>query len=237
MRKGTIFKYELRRLLLAKEYLLLLAATAAFSLSLLRSVVLLGANYTAPFSKQTFATYCGALTPFLFVLLLMMCVRQLKPSERKTEAVIGATPSPPRAFKLIRYGAVACAYLLAAVIPAVICFIFYRLVFDFTAVGGLLWLGVLLLLPSSILLFGLAMFFGDKKAAVVYVLIAAVLIIGIFQIPLPAILDIFGHSAAQQLDAGDLMLTPAFITGRVAFLVVGIVCIFTALLVPNKQYN
>jgi hypothetical protein len=125
LRKGTIFKYELRRLLLAKEYLLLLAATAAFSLSLLRSVVLFGANYTAPFSKQTFTAYCGSLTPFLFILLLMLCIRQLKPSDRKAEAIIGATPIPPHTFKLIRYGAVACAYLFAAAIPIVICVLFY----------------------------------------------------------------------------------------------------------------
>lgn len=235
MRKGTIFHYELRRLLLAKEYLLLLAATVAYSLSLLRSVVIFGADYTAPFSGQTFAAYCGSLAPFLFVLLLVLCARQLKTSERRAETIIRTTPIPPQAFQLLRLGAVACAFLLAAVLPAVICIAFYRLVFDYTAVGGLLWLGIVLLLPPAVLLFGAAVLFGRKETAVVYVLTAAVLIAGVFQIPLPVGLDLFGSSSVQPLDAGDLLLTPAFIAGRIAFMVLGTAFITASLLQSRKR--
>ncbi len=226
MRKGTIFYYELRRLLLAKEYLLLLAATLAYSLSLFRSLVIFGVDFTAPFSERTFAAYCASLAPFLFVLLLVLCVRQHRASERRAETIIGATPFPARAFLLLRYGAVACAFLPAVILPFAACALLYRQIFEYTAVGGLLWLGAQILLPPTILLFGAAVLLGRGKAATVYVQTAAVLILGAFKIPLPAALDIFGASAVVP---GNGAIAPSFVAGRVAFSAIGIAFIIVSL--------
>jgi hypothetical protein len=239
LRKGTIFKYELKRLLISKEYLLLLAVTLAYAVSLLRGIVTFGANFTAPFSRPTFGAYCTSLAPFLFILLLVLCARQSKASERGAESIISATPIPLHIFRLLRYGAVACAFLVAAALPVTACFLFYRLVFDYTVVGNLFWLGLLLLLPPAVLLFGAAMFFGRRRTAVIYVLLAAVLIVSVFRIPLPAVLDIMGDSAAGPFHGGATAdaLAPAFIAGRAVFLGIGIVCIIASLFQPKRSYN
>ncbi|PKM73071.1 MAG: hypothetical protein CVU91_05745 [Firmicutes bacterium HGW-Firmicutes-16] len=228
MRKGTIFKYEIKRLLLSKEYLLLLAATILYGTSLLRSMVIFGTNYTAPFSQLTFGTYCTSLAPFLFILLLVLCARQMKSSERRTETIISATPMPMPVFQLLRYGAIACAFALAAALPVMACFEFYRLVFDYTAFGALLLSSLLLLLPSAIFLFGSAVLLGRWSTAAVYVMLAAVLIVSIFQIPLPGFINVIGSSA-------DFELTPAFVAGRVVFTGIGIVFILASLFTSKKQ--
>ena len=228
MRKGTIFKYELKRLLLAKEYLLLLTATLVYAVSLLRGVVLYGTDYTAPFSRLTFGTYCGALATFLFVLLLVLCARQSKVSERGAEAIISATPMPVPVFRLLRCGAIACAFLFAVALPLTACLTFYQLMFDYTASGALIGLGLLLILPSSLLLFGIAVMMGNRSAAAIYVLLGIILIVSVFQIPLPPVFDLFGSACT-----GDFTLTAAFIAGRAAFAAIGL-ALTVAVLFQNK---
>lgn len=231
MRKGTIFKYEFKRLLLSKEYILLLIATLAYCVSLLRGMVIFGANYTAPFSQLTFLTYCASLAPLLFILLLLLCAKQFKSSERGMEAIISAMQMPLPVLRLLRYGALACAFLIAAALPLMACFAFYRLVFDYKAVGELFLSGVLLLLPSAVILFGTAMLLGNKGAAAVYVLLAAVLILSVFQISLPGFIDIIGSSVTQTLDSGEqaFAFSPEFIAGRMTLLVVGAASIILSL--------
>ncbi|MPM34455.1 hypothetical protein SDC9_81038 [bioreactor metagenome] len=228
MRKATIFKYEIKRLLLSREYLLLLAATLVYGALLLRSTVMFGTNFTAPFSPLTFRTYCASLAPFLFVLLLVLCARQLKASERGAQAIISATSLPLPVFRLLRYGAIGCAFLIAGTLPVTACFLFYRLVFDYTAVGALLGLGLLFLVPPAILLFGAAMFLSSETTAALYVLLAAVLILSLFQIPLPECIDIAGSAA-------DSAPTPAFLAGRGAFTGLGMVFILASLFRPKKR--
>jgi len=237
LRKGTIFKYELKRLFFSKEYLLLLAATVFYGISLLRGVVIFGAYYTAPFSRLTFSAYCASLTPFLFILLLVLCARQTKASERGAEAIISAAPMPLHAFRLMRYSAVVCAALIAMVLPVTVCFMFYWLVFDYTAVGVLLWTGLIILLPPAIFLFGAAMLLGNIKPAAVYVLLAAVMVVGVFQISLPPFLDIAGGSAVRPLNAGEygFVFLSEFITGRVVFLVIGIALTIVSLCRVKKR--
>ena len=237
MRKGTIFKYELRRLLLSKEYLLLLIATLAYSFSLLRSVVMFGTDYTAPFSQWTFCTYISSVSPILFILLLALCARQFTASERGAMSIIAAAPMPVSIFRSIRYATIACAFLITAVLSSGICFAFYWLVFDYTAFGGLACSGLMLILPSALLIFGAAMLLGNRKPVLVYILLAAVLIVGVFGISIPACIDIIGSSVTQALYTGthDFAFSSAFIAGRIAFVIAGIACIILSLRLPHKR--
>ncbi|MNC71086.1 hypothetical protein D3C75_1219680 [compost metagenome] len=98
-------------------------------------------------------------------------------------------------------------------------------------------MSLLLLAPSAILLFGAAMLLGNRSHAAVYVLRAAVLIVGVFQIPLPPFIDIIGSAAIQQLEAGayDFAFPPAFIAGRVVFLAVGVIFMLISLSQSKKR--
>ena len=224
MRKGTIFQYEFKRLFFSKEYLLLLVTALAYSFSLLRSMVLFGTNYTAPFSQWTFCAYISSVLPILLILLLALCARQFTASERGAMAIIDATPMPSSVFKGIRYGAIACAFLIVAALSFIICFAFYWFVFDYKAIGGLICSGTMLTLPSSLLIFGAAMLLGKKKAVWVYVLLAVVLVIGVFGISLPEYMDIFGSSVTNPLFSGirSFRFSPAFLTSRIVFAAMGI---------------
>lgn len=237
MRKRTIFKYELRRLLLSKEYLILLFTTLTYGISLLRGMILYGTNYTAPYSHLTFLTYCSALDPFLFALLLLLISKQSKASEIGAEAVVCATPMPVPVFRLMRYCAALCAFLLAAALPLIACFSYYRLVFDYTAVGELLFPGLMLLLPSAVFLMGAGVLIANRKPAAIYILLAAVLIIGAFHIRLPESLDFTGISVLTSMSSeSDAFLIPSvYITGRLAFFGIGIVFVIASLLWTQKN--
>lgn len=236
MNKGKVFKYELKRLLFSKEYLLLLAATLVFSASLIRGVVLFGVNFTAPFSQLTFSTYCSSLAPFYFALLLVLCAKQNKVSERGAEAIISTTSMPFHVFRLIRYSAIMCAFLATVTLPFVACFMFYRLTFSFTDIGGLLGLGVLFIIPSSLFLLGVAMFLGNRKAVGIYILLVVILFFSIFQIAPPSFLDLIGSTAVQAFYMGENTLSSVFVTGRAALLVLGIVLIIASL-TPLKKHD
>ncbi len=231
MRKGTIFKYEFKRILFSKEYLLLLIAALAYSVSLLRSMVIFGTNYTAPFSQWTFSTYCTSLAPFLFVLLLVLCARQFKASERGAEAIINAAPMPIRSFRLLRFGTIACAYFIPVILSVAVCLAFYGLVFDYTSFGPLIRTGFMLLLPPSILLFGTATYFGGKKPILVYIMLAAVLVTSVFHIGLPSWIDLTGGSVTEILREGtqEFSFLPSFITGRAVFLILGLILTIVSL--------
>lgn len=237
MRKGTIFKYEIKQLLCSREYLLLLAAVIAYCVLLLRSSVMVGALYTAPFSQWTFCDYLSSVMVLLLALLLVLCARQFTPARRGAMAIIGATPMPAPVFRAIQYGAIACAFGVAATASALVCFGFYALVFDYTAFGGLIASGLLLVLPPALLALGAAMLLGSKKPAFVYALLAAVLIIGVFGVSLPAWIDVIGGSVTQPLYEGvhTFAFTPGFIAGRIAFTMAGITCIVLSVRLPRSN--
>lgn len=237
MNKGTVLKYELKRLVLSKEYLLLLAATMALCVSLIRGTVLFGVRYTAPFSRLTFSTYCSALSPFFFVLLLVLCARQNRTSEKGAEAIISTTAMPLHTFRLIRYSSVLCAFLATTVLSVAACFMFYAMVFDFRDFGGLICSGSLIIIPSAIFLFGSAMFLGNWKPAAIYALLAVVLIPGVFNITLPDFMDIFGSSAVNMLYMNRNSFSSGFITGRIVLSTVGIVLMTVSLWQPGKGEN
>jgi len=234
----TVFRYELKRLMFSREYLLLLAAVTAYSVSLLRGLVLYGVNYTAPFSLLTFSTYCYSLCPFFFVLLLVLCARQFKTSERGAEAIIKTTCMPFHIFRLVRYGAIACAYLFAMVFPFAACFLFYNLIINYTDFGILLLPGVLIVVPPSVFLFGASMLFGNRKPAAIYIMLVGVLVLSAFKIPLPDLMDIIGTAAVQALYEGhDHAFSAAFIAGRFVLMLVGFVSMIISLYKSKQHYT
>lgn len=236
MSKGIVFKYEAKRLLRSKEYLLLLAVTLTYSISLLRGIVLYGVDYTAPFSGLTFSAYCSSLTPFLLVLILVLCARQFRTSERGAEAIISSTGTSFQIFRLIRCGAVACAFLIAALIPLAACFVFYGLVFDYTEFGPLLLTGILILIPQAVFLFGIAMLLGKRKSVGIYILLSAVIIISIFQIQIPGLTDIIESTPVRTFNGAEYNPALSTVDGQLTFFLLGTSLIIASLCQSEKRY-
>jgi len=227
LRKKTIFNYEFKRLVSSREYLLLLVTLLVYCVSLLRTSVIFGTDYTAPFSQWTFCDYLSSITVLLHILLLTMCAQQFTPSERGMSPIINAAPMPLKTFKAIRYGAIALAFAIAVILSIGICFVFYGVIFDYTAFGELILTALIMLFPSVLLVFGIAMLLGEKKTVLIYTLLTVILITGIFRIPLPSFLDIIGSSSILPLYEGThtFTFTLPFIAGRIVFIAVGIGCI------------
>jgi hypothetical protein len=200
-------------------------------------MVMYGTNYTAPFSQSTFSTYCTSLAPFLFVLLLVLCARQYKATERGAEAIISVAPMPIYILRLLRSAAILCAYLISVLLPVFICFGYYLIVFDYTGFPLLTWLCIVIILPSSLLLMGAALSLGKKKLTAVYMLLAAVLVLGVFHFSLPSFFDLFGSSVLIPLYSGtqNFDIPFAFSMGRAAFIIIGIILITGSLGLKKRQ--
>jgi hypothetical protein len=78
---------------------------------------------------------------------------------------------------------------------------------------------------------------GGKTQAMVYVLLAAILIIGVFGISLPPALDLTGSSVTLPLNNGahDFELLRPFIIGRAVFLMLGTATMMFSLGLSNRR--
>lgn len=90
-------------------------------------------------------------------------------------------------------------------------------------------LGILHFWAPAILLFGLVMLAGRKKEAVVYIMMAAVLIVHIFEVPIPGVINNSGNTAAY-----DNVLIPAFIVQQAAYAAAGAACVAVSLALSKK---
>ena len=133
MSKKTIFYYELKRILFSRAYIILLVTAIAYSLLLIRTSVIFGIEYTAPFSEMTFKAYVSSMRLLLFLLLLPLCMRTHSANERAVMSLVAASPFSPPVFRLLRHSAIASAYTLIALFSVAFCFVFYLLVFNYVA--------------------------------------------------------------------------------------------------------
>jgi len=237
MRNSTIFLYELKRLVCSREYLLLLVALLAYCFFLLRGSVIFGTQYTAPFSQWTFCEYCSSAMTLLLVLLLALCARLFSASELAAMSIINSSAVSALTIKAIRYSAVACAFMFAAILTAVVCFGFYWVVFDFTSVGKHIVTWLALLVPSALCLFGIAILLGKWNPNLIYVLLALILIVGVFRISLSPYVDIFGSTATLPLLNGqhEFAFSTPFIVGRLSLAIIGLAAIVASLRQNHKK--
>ena len=138
MNKRIILAYELRRLLFSRAHALLLVLTLGLGFSQLRGTILFGFHHTAPYSPWTFCAYIAAVAPLLLAILLLLARRDQTPWERGARHLVRATPTPEAVYRLIRCGAAACAFLIAAALAMGICLAYYWMVGDVRRLGGLI---------------------------------------------------------------------------------------------------
>ncbi len=227
----------MKRLIFSREFILLLTALIVYCVLLVRNNVIFGTRYTAPFSQLTFCSYISSAAVLLFVLLLTLCSRQFSPSENGAMVIINASPIPAPVFKMLRYVAIAFAFLIAAALAVGICFAFYVMIFGFTEFGGLIISALGIIIPSALLLFGPAMLLGRKKPVMVYMLLVVILIMGAFGLSLPSFIDLFGSLAIKSFSVvgQDFSFPISFWIGRVILSVAGITLINISLGFQTKK--
>jgi hypothetical protein len=190
--------YEMRRVLLAKPYLLITIFALAYAGILLRTQTLLGYNDTAPYSEWTFLSYLLKLSPFLTSIPLFFVARQTSPKEKAVEALASAASMPASVRHTLMTAALGLGYLLAAILAVAAYFVFCIWVFAVTPRISFLPLAMLALIPQAVFFTGLGLWMGRFSGNLVYALIAFLFFAAFIDLALPPAFDLLGNSVLAQ---------------------------------------
>lgn len=185
-----IFRYELRRLLLNKFFLGLMVVTGLYSYQILSGDIIRGIAYTAPFSAWSYGAYISGILPVLLITLLFFITFLYDRKEKQVETITHATPVDQRAYRAVRYAAMAVGFCVVTALSVVISLVFYASVFGYTGFGAFVTPLLMTVIPAMLLIFGLGILLGKVHVGLVYGLMLLMLVAGF--IPLPPALDILG---------------------------------------------
>jgi len=228
-----IFKYELKRLIINKFFLILLAVTLIYSFMTLRGNIILGVAYTAPFSSWSYGAYLAGVLPLLLTAMLFFMTFLYSASEKPVKPLTFATPTDPGKYTLVKCAAMAAGYVIISLSVIALSLVFYGTVFRFYGFGAFLIPILLTLLPAMLFIMGVGLLAGGLQPNIIYAVMAATLIIG--SLPLPAFIDLFGSRFFSEYpltlplgpDGEPAFSVPvSFVLGKILFGLSGIMMIF-----------
>lgn len=220
-----IFRYELRRLLLNKLFIGILAVSLVYGGLTLTTATILGTANTAPFSPWSFGEYLSRLLPMICLGELFFLTFFTSRQEQQAAVITQATPVPRRKYAAVRCGAVLLGTAVLALCVVGLCWGFYVRLFHWTGFSELLAPLVLTLLPAVVFCLGLGWALGRVHPALVYVLMAAVFLLP--WAPLPKALGFSLGSFFTDYPRTLGVLDPAFsvpasvLCGRMAYFLIG----------------
>ncbi|MGX9758645.1 hypothetical protein ACWYRQ_20395 [Clostridioides difficile] len=177
MNNLKIMKYEMKRLLFSKVYLVLLLITGWFSYNVLKTKTIYGLNDTAPFSEWSYSSFLLDVNPFLLVIVLMFCTYIFSKKEEAVKTITMTTKIKPTTYFCLKSITVAVAYFITVTVVIAISFIFYNRVFQFNNFGQLVKPILLILIPSVLFVSGMGMFIGNINGNLLYVFIPIIFLI------------------------------------------------------------
>lgn len=204
----TIYKYELKRLLLNRFFLGLSAVLLLYCLQLLNTDIIAGVAYTAPFSGWSFGFYFAGILPVLLTALLFLLTFHSSPAELKVNALTCNTPTDPWRHRLIRLAAAGTGCLILCFIVILTGSLFLAGLFGPDVLANQLLPALLTFPPAILFTAGAGMFLGKKHHGILYLLMLLVLILAFLPLPYPA--DLLGKSFFTEYPLSLHTAEPAF---------------------------
>ncbi len=211
MNSATVFRYELKRSLVSKEYGLLILLLLFYTGYTLRNTLLPGYAGTAPFSAWSFTSYMLAICPVLSMILLFQVSRLSSPYEKDAAAITSATPGSGGGYVILRLAVAALGWLAATAVALMAGVAFLGIVFGEIRPLDYLACFALVLLPPCALLLGLGLWAGKLHHTLPYVLVIAVLALRVARPAVSPASDALGSSLLHIADTS----TP--VSGEIAF--------------------
>lgn len=229
---SEILKYELKRLLFHKVYLILCAVTICYSWGLLTRDVILGISNTAPFSEWSFGYYLAKISPILSIMLLFFVTFFYSKQEKEIKGILLAAPTPYEKIVTIRYVVIAIGFLIQSGIVVLLSFIFLNRFFGYTQIANYIGIIIAVLLPTFFLFMGIGRMMGGKKNIVIYGIIMVILILAFLSLPYQV--ELFGESffKGYPLEIGgvepEFHVPMGYWLNRICYSVIGIGLFFLA---------
>jgi len=186
-------KYEVMRLAYNKKYFYMLLIESLFASYILMSFVSVGKDGTAPFSSWTYSEFLTYIGPLLSVILVLLCMSVFSEKEIAVRKIIFSAPLSESKYYLLKASAITAVLVFTASVPILLSFAYYAYYFNFYAYAEFLLPILLFLLPSQVLVLGLALVAGRINSRLLYLLLP-VLFMGFFKMGFPVWFDLFGNN-------------------------------------------
>lgn len=194
MTKSVIFKYEMKRVILSKAYVLLLLLICTYSVYTLKFNILRGFADTAPYSEWSFMNYLFLIAPFLSAILLFYVSRLYSPYEKNVMMITSSTPFSGSMYFFIKLIVITLACIFAALLAILACFVFYGTVFEFFDFRIFAFCMALVLIPQLLFIQGIGIWLSRLHHNLAFVLIAIIFLVSVSRIAPPYYFDILGNS-------------------------------------------
>lgn len=186
-------KYEVLRLAYNKKYFYMLLIESLFAFYVLMSVVSEGKDGTAPFSSWTYSEFLTLIGPLLSIILVLLCRSVFSEKEIAVRKIIFSAPLSESKYYLLKASAITAVFVFTASVPILLSFAYYAYYFNFYAYAEFLLPILSFLLPSQVLVLGLALVAGRINSRLLYLLLP-VLFLGFLDMGFPVWFDLFGNN-------------------------------------------
>lgn len=225
---NKIFRYELRRLVWNKFFIVLLVINGIYARYVLTTETIAGVAYTAPFSLWSFGAYYASILPLSILTMLFLLSVYYSKKEKQVEILTTVTPVNKVHYALVRSAAIIICFLIICAVIFSLGVYFYITVFDYHDFIPFLLPSGIIILPCLLFTLGIGHLAGRIHQGLLYALMLIVLVVGFADIG--GIFGFFGNwyfsTYPVSLPVGKdgeptFMVSSVFWIARIVYLVVG----------------
>ena len=206
---NRVLIYEIRRQVINRFFVGLLAVCLLFAWLTLRTSVIRGVANTAPFSAWSFGYYMAQVLPLLVIALLFSLWTVFSPTVRNVAVLTRATPADERKYYLLKCCAALASWFIILLGTILLGLVFLIAIFGNVFVAEETILScVVVTLPTLLFFFGVGLLAGRLKKWQSIVVISLAVIVSF--LPITEYSALFGTNFFSQYPLTLDVLDPAF---------------------------
>lgn len=227
-----IFKYELKRIIFSKMFVITFIIALFFSVIDLYTEIIQGVSGTAPFSKWSYCKFLCGINTIMLLILMLSFTGLFSRNEQRVREITLCTSLPQKKYLATKSFAMFISYLIIVVCCILISLVFYKTTFNFADFQNFLLPILIILLPTFVFVFGTSMFLGSKSQTLLYAWIPVILILSLISFNSTPFIDIFAKGyvtyrptilPVDSLGEPVFSLSLDFIMSRLTFTLIGLV--------------
>lgn len=194
MTKFYVIGYEFQQIVFTRKYFYILLLLAISSHMKLTRLLAHGTLGTPPFSQLSYASFLSSTAPLLLLALVLLCAAVYSEKELAVRKILFSAPITHAEYLKFKGVAIAAAFLLATALPIAYSFVYFGWHFRFFRFDDFIHPILVFLLPSALFVFGLSMAAGRISITLVYGILPAIFVLGIFNLDLPIWVDLCANN-------------------------------------------
>lgn len=226
-----ILRYEIKRIVFSKMFIVTFMLALAYSLIDLYINIVKGVSGTAPFSQWSYCKFLCDINTILLLIVMLFCTDLFSKQESMVKEITLFTSIPYRKVLSTKCLAIFISYSIVTLSCILTSLIFYKTTFNFTNFQNFILPILIILIPTFIFIFSGTIYLGSKKQILIYIFIPIVMFFSFFSFYTIPLFDIFAKgyiTNAPKIAEIDITGEPifslslSFIISRFSLILLGI---------------